>query len=82
MDKLLFTGGTGFLGRNVMPLLQEEYDVTTCGITVDDNVYANLAESVPDLPNKYDIVQRERLMLYLILMKRRNRFMILIIREL
>ena len=56
MDKLLFTGGTGFLGRNVMPLLQEEYDVTTCGITVDDNVYANLAESVPDLPNKYDIV--------------------------
>lgn len=56
MDNLLFTGGTGFLGKNVMPLLKETYEVTTCGITPDDMINANLAKSVPDLPEHYDIV--------------------------
>ena len=56
MDKLLFTGGTGFLGKNVMPLLQAQYEVTTCGITHDDMINANLAKSVPDLPERYDLV--------------------------
>ena len=36
MEKLLFTGGTGFLGRNVRPILDQRYVVTTCGITPDD----------------------------------------------
>ena len=56
MDKLLFTGGTGFLGKNVMPLLKEKYEVTTCGITPEDTINANLAKSVPELPEPYDVV--------------------------
>ena len=56
MNKLLFTGGTGFLGKNVMPLLQKDYEVTTCGITPEDMIQANLAVSVPELPKQYDIV--------------------------
>lgn len=56
MEKLLFTGGTGFLGKNVMPLLKEKYDVTTCGITPDDIIKANFVSDIPDLPEKYDIV--------------------------
>ena len=32
MQKLLFTGGTGFLGRNIKPILDRSYDVTTIGI--------------------------------------------------
>lgn len=56
MEKLLFTGGTGYLGRNVMPLLRERYEVTTCGITPDDMIYANLAKDVPELDQRYDIV--------------------------
>ena len=56
MDKLLITGGTGFLGHNVMPLLKEKYEVTTCGITPEDMVKANFAKEVPALPEKYDIV--------------------------
>lgn len=56
MDKLLFTGGTGFLGKNVMPLLQKDYEVTTCGITPEDMIQANLAVSPPELPEQYDIV--------------------------
>lgn len=56
MEKLLFTGGTGFLGKNVMPILTKKYDVTTCGITPDDMIKANLAKEVPALPERYDIV--------------------------
>lgn len=56
MNKLLFTGGTGFLGKNVMPLLQNNYLVTTCGITSEDMIHANLAKSIPELPEQYDVV--------------------------
>lgn len=56
MDKLLFTGGTGFLGKNVMPILETNYEVTTCGITPDDMIRANLAKEVPELGQHYDVV--------------------------
>jgi nucleoside-diphosphate-sugar epimerase len=56
MEKLLFTGGTGFLGRNVRPILDNSYKVTTCGITPDDTIKANLAKETPELPEMYDIV--------------------------
>ena len=56
MEKLLFTGGTGFLGKNVMPLLMEKYEVVTCGITPDDTIKANLAKEVPQLDQHFDVV--------------------------
>lgn len=56
MEKLLFTGGTGFLGANVKPMLDKDYEVTTIGITDRDMIPANLAKEVPVLPCKYDIV--------------------------
>lgn len=56
MEKLLFTGGTGFLGKNVMPILETNYEVTTCGITPDDMIKANLAKEVPELGQHYDVV--------------------------
>lgn len=56
MNKLLFTGGTGFLGHNVKPILDQKYEVVTCGITPDDMIKANLAREIPDLPCQYDIV--------------------------
>lgn len=56
MEKLLFTGGTGFLGKNVMPILETKYEVTTCGITPDDMIKANLAKEVPELGQHYDVV--------------------------
>lgn len=56
MEKLLFTGGTGFLGKNVMPILAKQYEVTTCGISPDDMIKANLAKEVPSLTEKYDVI--------------------------
>ena len=56
MEKLLFTGGTGFLGKNIMPLLTNHYEVTTCGIAPDDMVKANFAKEIPALTEQYDVV--------------------------
>lgn len=56
MKSLLFTGGTGFLGKNVMPLLTQQYEVTTCGIALEDMLKSNLAKEVPALPKCFDVV--------------------------
>lgn len=56
MQKLLFTGGTGFLGRNAKPVLDKNYEVTTIGITDDDMIRANFVTDIPELPEHYDIV--------------------------
>ena len=56
MEKLLFTGGTGFLGTNVKPILDKSYEVTTIGITDRDMIKANLVTGVPELPEHYDVV--------------------------
>ena len=44
------------MGKNVMPLLEKQFDVTTCGITPDDMIKANLAKEVPVLDQHYDVV--------------------------
>ena len=56
MEKLLFTGGTGFLGRNIKPILDKRYNVTTVGITDADMIKANFVTDVPELLERYDIV--------------------------
>ena len=56
MESLLFTGGTGFLGMNARPILDKMYEVTTCGITPNDDIKANLVEDLPVLDKHYDIV--------------------------
>ena len=57
MGKLLFTGASGFLGNNIKPLLQDEYEmVHTLGLSEDDDVRINLASSVPELDTRYDFV--------------------------
>lgn len=56
MEKLLFTGGSGFLGKNIRPSLDRMYEVTTCGISSDDDIVANLAKTAPILEQHYDVV--------------------------
>lgn len=56
MQKLLFTGASGFLGRNIKPLLDKIYNVTTIGITDKDAIRANLVKDVPLLNEHFDVV--------------------------
>ncbi|GAB0157488.1 NAD-dependent epimerase/dehydratase family protein [Chryseobacterium sp. Alg-005] len=53
--KVLFTGANGFLGRNVIPLLQKNFEVKTLGTHNTD--YANdITEKIPLFTEKFDIV--------------------------
>ena len=54
--KLLFTGASGFLGNNVCPFLQKTCDITTVGLTSQDNYTINIAKDIPKLYERYDVV--------------------------
>jgi nucleoside-diphosphate-sugar epimerase len=56
MNKVLFTGASGFLGDNVLPILSKDYSVSTLGLTAKDYYKVNLARQVPTLENSFDIV--------------------------
>lgn len=56
MKKLLFTGGSGFLGFNIRPILEKQYDVHTIGLTDDDDIKYNIAQAVPPIDTHYDVV--------------------------
>ena len=56
MNKLLFTGSSGFLGSNILPILHNEYEIVhTMGLGQDD-IKINLAKEVPTINTHYDIV--------------------------
>ena len=56
MNKLLFTGASGFLGYNIRPILEKSYDVHTIGLTDDDDIKINIAKKVPPINTHYDVV--------------------------
>ena len=56
MEKLLFTGASGFLGYNILPILEKDYEVHTVGLTDEDDIKINLAREVPHLDMRYDVV--------------------------
>lgn len=57
MEKLLFTGASGFLGYNTLPLLTKQYEtVHTMGLTDADDIKVNLAKEVPPINTHYDVV--------------------------
>lgn len=56
MAKLLFTGASGFLGANLKPLLRNDFEVKTLGLTDGDDYKVNIANSVPDIDIHFDVV--------------------------
>ena len=56
MQKLLFTGASGFLGNSILHPLLLRYDVHTIGLTDEDDIKINLAKEVPSINTQYDVV--------------------------
>src|SRR5690606_9088682 len=53
--KLLFTGASGFLGQNVKPILEKQYEVKTLGLAGDD-IVSNIAHDIPEISETFDVV--------------------------
>ncbi|MDD3645395.1 MAG: NAD-dependent epimerase/dehydratase family protein [Bacteroidales bacterium] len=56
INKLLFTGASGFLGANLIPLLKQEFEVKTLGLTDSDDYKVNIATTIPDFGDSFDVV--------------------------
>lgn len=56
MKTLLFTGASGFLGSNVLPLLKDNYEVATLALDENATYNINLVTDDIKLNKKYDIV--------------------------
>lgn len=56
MNKLLFTGASGFLGHNICSVLKKNYDISTIGLTDEDDIKINIAKEIPPIKTHYDIV--------------------------
>ena len=56
MKTLLFTGASGFLGSNVLPLLKENYDVDTLAFDENAIYNVNLITDKINLNKQYDVV--------------------------
>ncbi len=56
MNNLLFTGASGFLGNNILPNLQIQFDVKTMGLSHTDTYNVNIANTVPVLNESFDVV--------------------------
>lgn len=54
--KLLFTGASGFLGTHLKPLLQKKFEVKTMGLTDEDDYKVNLAASIPEITDSFDVI--------------------------
>ncbi|MCC8176994.1 MAG: NAD(P)-dependent oxidoreductase [Bacteroidales bacterium] len=55
-ETLLFTGASGFLGRNTIPLLRERYAITTLGRSQGNGISTDLSKEQPPLTTRFDLV--------------------------
>lgn len=56
MDKLLFTGASGFIGNNILPLLKNQFNVKTMSFSNIDTYNFNIATTIPSLNESFDVV--------------------------
>lgn len=56
MNTMLITGASGFVGKNILPLLSESYDMKTLGLFKDDDYTCDLEKEIPILDRKFDVV--------------------------
>ena len=54
--KLLFTGASGFLGRNIYQLLEKTYVIKTVGLTSKDDYKIDIARNIPVFSEVFDVV--------------------------
>lgn len=56
MENILFTGASGFLGNNIVPILSKKYCIDSIGLSENDTYNINLTQTAPKFLKNYDIV--------------------------
>jgi nucleoside-diphosphate-sugar epimerase len=56
MERILFTGASGFIGRNIKPLLEKEYIIKTIGLDKSDDYNIDISKVIPTIEDYYDII--------------------------
>ncbi len=54
--KILFTGASGFLGKNIKPLLDNHYDIKTLGFSSEADYNINIVDEFPKINERFDVV--------------------------
>lgn len=54
--RLLFTGASGFLGKTILPVLSQQFQVSSIGLTQDEDYQVDLCATVPDLSENFDFI--------------------------
>ena len=54
--KLLFTGASGFLGKNLKPLLRDRFEIKTMGLTDEDDYEINIGDEIPYLKEHFNVI--------------------------
>lgn len=53
---LLFTGASGFLGNNIIHLLNGTYNIISVGLSPQDNYLVDIATDIPTFTDAFDVV--------------------------
>ncbi|AUI46012.1 NAD-dependent epimerase/dehydratase family protein [Bacteroides fragilis] len=53
---LLFTGASGFLGNNIIHLLNGTYNIISVGLSPQDTYLVNIATDIPTFTDAFDVV--------------------------
>ena len=53
---LLFTGASGFLGRNIIQLLNGAYNIISIGLSPQDTYLVDIATDIPTFTDAFDVV--------------------------
>jgi nucleoside-diphosphate-sugar epimerase len=54
--KLLFTGASGFVGRNTIPLLSTMYEISTLGNSEKNNYVFDVSTQIPVFHEEFDVI--------------------------
>ena len=53
---LLFTGASGFLGSNIIQLLNGAYNIISVGLSPQDTYLVDIATDIPTFIDAFDVV--------------------------